>query len=159
MKIGADRFPSPVGTVQAGALSEKVLECSTAILYHPGVRTHPSISGVEDHLSTRESPPAVESKLPLRALLQMHLGPVVRQMIVGARHSHCEQVAGVQRKEIHPRRSGVLVAYISAHVEVGKAAHSGDRRHSAHLDSIEPERHDAQPGRPLIRVHLKPIGQ
>ena len=118
-----------------------------------------SIPRVEMHRPARESPAAVEGKLPLRALLQPHIGPVVRQMIVGARHGYGQQVAGVERKAIDARRAGKLVANIGAQIQVGEAARSGNRRHAANLDAVKPEGHHAEPGRTLKRVHLKPIGQ
>src|ERR1035437_3542371 len=158
VQVHPDGLSGPVRAENAGSLHQKILECPAAALGQPPRRTQPPVARHEQDRLACEPSPAIKQKLPLRPLLQPHLGPVIRQAIEGAPHSHGQQVVGLQREKTHARRSRLVVANVGAQAQLRKAARPRNRRHAPELDPVHPERHHPQPRGPLERVHLQALG-
>ncbi len=113
MDVSLQQMSLAVMGEQAIALGQKIFN-GVARGTLRTLRAQSAIRGAKANGSSGEQPGAFIVNPAAIALLGPHSCPVIGQMKPRPRRQHGQRIRGVEREEVHARRSGALIPHIGA---------------------------------------------
>lgn len=123
--IGANGQAVVVGGEEAVALGEEILKTAGKDFGGAAGGAEPAVTRLEEERTRGKKTTAVKGELTVGTLLKAHLRPVIREMEYEASGSNGEGISGIEGETINALIAGGAVADVSAEIEVGVAAHTG----------------------------------